>query len=549
MIRVAIIGGGISGLTAAYELELARQRGAPIDWHLYEASDRLGGIVETTRIPTPHGDYILEGGPDAWVTEKPWARELAVELGLEPDLIHSDDATRKTYIVRSATAGEPAQLLPIPERMRLMVPEDLGALDASPLFTPEAKRAYAAELNRADELKATALDRPGNTDADESVATFVHRHFGQEVLDTLAAPLLAGVFGGNVGKLSVRSVMPQFVALERDHGSLIAGLQAKAKQRGNTPPQPIFTTLRRGMASLVEAMVATLPPARLHMGMKTWPANEQGWAVLAGSPTREYPGGPFGATNTPSEQDIAERFDEIVIATPLPATRSFEGPIAVPLTQLLPTEASSALLATFTWPAETARTFTIPPGFGFLVSPHALSSRPEPTEPQRPPLSSRPEPGGLERSALSSRPERSEVERPAAQDEVSVGTPLLAATFVDQKFPHRAPAGARVLRAFFGGASAARLASAPDTAVAAAALAQLRTTLGPVPAPEHTLVRRWPNSLPQYEVGHLDRIARLEALVAATPGLHLLGNSFRGVGLPDLIRAARETARRIAASA
>src|SRR5579875_2817862 len=118
MKRIAIVGGGISGLTCAYELELARKRGAAIDWHLYEASDRLGGIIETTRIATPDGEYILEGGPDGWVSEKPWARDLAIELGLEDQLIYSNDATRKTYILINGV------LQPIPDRMRMMVPED-----------------------------------------------------------------------------------------------------------------------------------------------------------------------------------------------------------------------------------------------------------------------------------------------------------------------------------------------------------------------------------------------------------------------------------------
>jgi oxygen-dependent protoporphyrinogen oxidase len=164
MTRIAILGGGISGLTAAYELELARKRGASLDWHLYEATDRLGGIIQTTRHTTPEGDYILEGGPDGWVSEKPWARELAAELGLEDQLIYSNDATRKMYILRNH------QLVPVPDHMRLMVPEDLSALDSSPLFTESAKKAYANELNRADELKVSApLD-------DESVASFVLRH-------------------------------------------------------------------------------------------------------------------------------------------------------------------------------------------------------------------------------------------------------------------------------------------------------------------------------------------------------------------------------------
>ena len=489
MKRIAIIGGGISGLTAAYELELARRAGAPIDWHLYEATDRLGGILDTTRIPTPAGEYILEGGPDGWVSEKPWARDLAVELGLEADLIHSHDATRKTYILRDGA------LLPIPDRMRLMVPEDLAALDSSPLFSPTAKQAYAAELTRAAELKAAAL--PDH--ADESVADFVRRHFGDEVTHTLAAPLLAGVFGGDVHKLSVRAVMPQMLALEREHGSLIAGLQARAAQRGNRPQQPIFTTLRRGMASLTEALTAQLPAERLHLG----------------SPIHEL------IRDNTQWLFRDEAFAEVVLALNLDSIQRLLAPIASAATPLLPTEASSAVLVALTWPAETASTFTIPPGFGFLVPPASTTEGAGGFSPLNP--------GATEEGALAPG------HAPA----------LLACTFVDQKFPHRAPAGARVLRAFFGGSSADRLSHATDSQVAATALTELEKILGPLPAPEHAVVRRWPRSLPQYEVGHLDRIARLQTLTAQLPGLHLLGNSYHGVGIPDLIRDARATTRRL----
>ena len=477
MTRIAIIGGGISGLTAAYELELARQRGAPVDWHLYEASDRLGGIVETTRIPTPDGDFILEGGPDGWVSEKPWARELAIELGLEDQLISSNDATRKTYVLRDG------QLLAIPDRMRLMVPEDLAALDASLLFSLKAKADYASELIRDEELQQQAPDE------DESVASFVRRHFGDEVLGTLAAPLLSGVFGGDVERLSVRAVMPQFVAMEREHGSLIAGLQAARRKRGERRDQPIFTSLRRGMQSLTEALIGTLPADRLRLRQKAqslFPAPERGWILRTP-----------GAGGTTCEWSL-QRFDELLLATSADATRMLLRPIHPAAADLVPTEASSAILAAFAWPA--AGAVTIPQGFGFLVPP------------------------GGDRGQL------------------------LACTFVDQKFPHRAPAGARVLRAFFGGDAASRLAESSDDQVAAAALKQLREVLGDLPEPAHTSVRRWPRSLPQYEVGHLDRMQRLGELIAGVPGLHLLGNSYRGVGLPDLIRDARAVAASIAES-
>jgi oxygen-dependent protoporphyrinogen oxidase len=166
--------------------------------------------------------------------------------------------------------------------------------------------------------------------------------------------------------------------------------------------------------------------------------------------------------------------------------------------ELLPINASSSILVAFPWSEDLARSFTITSGFGFLVSQGAASEQ-----------------------------------------------QLLACTFVDQKFPHRAPDGARVMRAFFGGASAESLSSRSDQEIAKLALTQLRNILGPIPEPSFHTVRRWPRSLPQYEVGHLERIARLEEVVAQIPGLHLLGNSYRGVGIPDLIRDARALARKL----
>jgi len=496
--RVAIIGGGISGLTAAYELELARKRGADIDWHLYEASDRLGGIIETTR----KDGFILEGGPDGWVSEKPWARDLAIELGLEDQLIYSNDATRKTYILKDG------QLLPIPGSMRLMVPTDLAALDSSPLFSPEAKRAYADEPARADELKASAPTQ------DESVADFTRRHFGDEVLNTLAAPLLSGVFGGDVHKLSVRAVMPQFVAMEREHGSLILALQSKRRLE---KPQPIFTSLRDGMATLVEALASKLPPERIHhtvFGEAPGMASD-GWRLYTiGVHFVPQRGKPYPSAGPFDHVIVTVRGEALTDALRYVDHDRKKPPPKQSAEQLVPADASSVILVAFAWSAETASTFTIPAGFGFLVP----------------------------ATSLSSRPERSEVERPASSSQRHESQ-LLACTFVDQKFPHRAPNGGRVLRAFFGGPAADALASATDDQITEAALNQLRQTLGSIPEPTHTTVRRLPRSLPQYEVGHLDRIARLETLVSQQPGLHLLGNAYRGVGLPDLIRDARSAAR------
>jgi oxygen-dependent protoporphyrinogen oxidase len=487
MTRIAILGGGISGLTAAYELELARQRGAEIDWHLYEASNRLGGIVETTIHDTTEGQFVLEGGPDGWVSEKPWAGELAIELGLEDQLIHSNDATRKTYIYIDG------KLQAIPDRMRMMVPEDLTTLEASPLFSAEAKAAYAAEVGRAEELRSAAPD------VDESVASFVLRHFGAEVLEKIAAPLLSGVFGGDVHKLSVRSVMPAFVKMEREHGSLIVALQAAKKARGDKPAQPIFTSLRNGMGSLTAALIAKLPPERLHLNNPAFSLKREGklWCV-------RY--------HTPSERGIPgkakKHFKHVFMATSVDATRTLLAPLDPEAAALLPTDASSAVLAAFCWRPESAASFHIPTGFGFLVP----------------------------------------ASKPSGPWALGPGPSLLAATFVDQKFPHRAPAGARILRAFFGTGSAERFANTPDAQVAQTAIDPLRTCIGPLPDPaaDLTTIRRWPRSLPLYEVGHLDRMTELDTRIAAPGNLTLLGNAYRGVGLPDLIKNARESVRRLA---
>ena len=451
--RIAILGGGIAGVTAAWQLaQLDRAQGG-IEPTLFEASPRLGGTVETVY----QDGFVVECGPDGWVTEKPWARELARELLLEDKLIGSRDAERVTYILSDG------QLLPMPDGMRLMVPTDLAALDHSPLFSPAARAAYAAEPGRADELRRTAPT------TDESIASFVQRHFGAEVLTKVAAPLLSGVFGGDVGTLSVRAVMPAFVRMEQEHGSLIRGFQAQARREA---AHSIFTSLQGGTQVLIDRMASELRRDRVRLSTPVTALAREGeqWTV--------------------STADSVDRFDAVLLATPAHVTRGLLAPTSSRRAALHELEATSAIIAAFAF----SQDFPLPRGFGFLV------------------------PAG-------------ETNR------------LLAATFVDQKYSDRVPENGRMLRAFFGGASAAALAHEPDEAIAALALHELEAVLGPLPPPDFHVVRRWPLSLPQYSIGHLERMAELERLRQAQPNLWLLGNTYRGVGLPDLIRDARAAAR------
>ncbi len=462
MKRIAIVGGGIAGLAAAYELAQRARDGDAIQVILFEASPRLGGMIETVH----EGGFLIECGPDGWMTEKPWASELARELGLEGELLPCNEDDRRTYVLRDG------HLKPVPDGMRMMVPSDLDALNGSSLFSPQAIQAYHSEPARAAELRRSA---PAH---DESVASFVRRHFGDEVLNTIGAPLLSGVFGGDVAQLSVRAVMAPFVTMEREHGSLISALRSRAASDGQR--QPIFTTLRIGLGTLIDRIVASIPQQWIRLDSEVFALDRDsdGWTITTSIGT--------------------ERFDAVMLAAPTHIAKSLMSPLDSRAAELMQIDSSSAVVVGFGF--ANAAGFALPPGFGFLV------------------------PRNSEKSLL------------------------LACTFMDQKFDGRVPEGGRLLRAFFGGESAHRLMHCRNDEIAAIARLELARILGPLPEPQVTIVRRWPLSLPQYGVGHLERMAELDQCVRALGSLSLLGNGYRGVGIPDLIRDSRAAVRSLTAT-
>jgi oxygen-dependent protoporphyrinogen oxidase len=304
----------------------------------------------------------------------------------------------------------------------------------------------------------------------------VRRHFGDEVLNTIAAPLLRGIFGGDVNKLSVRAVMAPFVAMEREHGSLIAALQ---KNSAANEQAPLFTTLASGLGSLVDRMVASVPQKWVHLGTEVLGISRMNdrWMLETSAGT--------------------EHADILVLATPVHISRALLTPVDLRAAELMEMEASSAVVVGLGF-ADVSN-FPVPEGFGFLV----------PTEARR---------------------------------------LLMACTFMDQKFSGRVPENGRLLRAFFGGEAAERLMRCGNDEIVSLARQELARILGPLPQPSIAVVRRWPLSLPQYAVGHLERMAELESRVAAIGSLWLLGNGYRGVGLPDLIRDGRAAARSMVGS-
>jgi protoporphyrinogen/coproporphyrinogen III oxidase len=463
--RIAIVGGGISGLTAAYILH--RDYAEACEFILFEAKNRLGGIIETVRAD----GFTIECGPDSWVTEKPWAEQLARELGLAGELLPSNDHIRRTYIAHDKW------LVPLPDAMHMMVPTDLNAILASPLFSEVAKRQYIAEPSRAEQLRESALANRGN-DVDESVATFVRRHFGDEVAETVARPLLAGIFGGDIERLSARALLGPFIAMEAQHGSLILALQQRSRPHSSS----VFTTLSSGLGTLVDCLQMSLPTAsvRLSSPVLALKSSPPGWAV-------ETPAG-------------RSPFDRVLIATPIDITRELLRNLpfaqAHQAATLLPADANSALVVAFGYRRPGKSVPPIPKGFGFLVT-----------------------------------------SAPAAERS------LLACTFLHQKFPNRAPEGATLLRTFFASSAADELSCRSDSETATIARDQLAEFLGPLPQDaDITTVRRWPRSLPQYEIGHVARIAQLNVSLSELNGLFVAGNALNGVGLGDLVRDATHAA-------
>ena len=290
--RTAIIGGGIAGLAAAYELEQARKAGAQVEYTLFEVRERLGGSLSSEVVD----GAVLERGPDSFLTEKPAAAQLCRELGIGGELIPSNDAARKTWIVVKN------RLIPLPDGLMFLIPTKLIPTALTRLFSLPTKIRMGLEL----------LHPPRPSDLpDESVAALVERHFGAEAVDRLADPLLSGIFGGDASQLSARMVLPRLVEMENEYGSLTRGMlaahrkmRARAKEAalkngaGNGPTgakpgqgvRSIFTSLRGGMQQLVDALTARLDPGsvRLATPVSGLERTAHGWWVEAGGKSEVY---------------------------------------------------------------------------------------------------------------------------------------------------------------------------------------------------------------------------------------------------------------------
>jgi len=449
-----IIGGGISGISAAYYL---RKGGAQPT--IIESRPRLGGVIQTEQVE----GCTIEAGPDSFLSAKPAALELIRELGMADDVIGSNDHLRVTFVRKGG------RLVPLPDGLMMMVPTKILPLVTTRLLSLGTKMKMGMELLRAPQ------PRPG----DESVADFVREHYGQEAVDYLAEPLLSGIYGGDPTQLSVTAVLPRFVELSKQYGSLTRGvLASRAKARSNGSAAPLFRTLKRGLGSMVEAAASVAKPEIIAARAETIERTANGFRVRVDG------------------QWLESR--HVVVATEAHNAGPLVSALDPRLGELLATVAYSSSMTVAV--GFNAADFSTPPvGFGFLVP-------------------------------------KKERRR------------LVACTWVGTKFSNRVPADKIVARCFLGGMEDAGVLAESDDAVAAAVATELREIAGVTARPLFTRIFRWPRSMAQYTVGHPARLAEIESRVAAIPGLHLAGNAYQGIGIPDCIRMGKAAAEKIHAN-
>lgn len=464
--RVVVVGGGIAGLAAAHRLvELEATRGQGLDLLLVEARPRLGGTVATIR----ENGYLLELGPDSFLAHRPWALELCGRLGLREQLVAPAEEARQVFIVHRG------RLHPLPEGFTLLTPSRLLPLLRSPLFSWRGKARMALDL-------VLPRSRAGS---DESVACFVRRRLGREVLDRVAQPLVAGLYTADPETLSLAATMPRFQEMERRFRSLILATRRSANGAGATSPRSPFVALREGMEALVQALASRLPAGAVRCGTAV--------AAVERLPVRED-GASAPRYRIVLEDGSVVAAHSVVVATPAPRAAQVLRGLDPELARLLEgiPYASSAVVTLGYRRDAVAHPLD---GAGFLVP-------------------------------------RTE------------GRRILACTFSSVKFPGRAPEGHVLLRVFCGGALDPGALGQSDATLTTWAVEELRALLGISAPPLLVRVDRHHQAMPQYVLGHLQRVAAIDARVAAHPGLALAGSAYRGVGIPECVRSGEEAALR-----
>ncbi|MGI8406422.1 MAG: protoporphyrinogen oxidase [Thermomicrobiales bacterium] len=472
--RIAVIGGGISGLAAAHRL-ITRDPGCSVV--LFEASSRLGG-----KIRTEYTDgFLVEGGPDAFIANKPRGVGLSEELGLADRFITPNQRNRGSFALRRG------RLYPLPEGLTGLIPTKLRPMMESKLISPVGKARMGLDF-----VLPARRD-----DADESLGAFLNRRLGNEAVRNLIEPLMAGIYAGDASQLSLEATFPQLRKAEREHGGLIRGVIAarrSAERQQNLAASQAsrtgFLSFQHGMSTLIDALAIRLREAgaeiRVESSVRSIRKREDG--VHGYSVEIEQSG-------QRSHVDV----DQIVLATPAwgasPLMTPLDADAGAALGEI--PHVSTSLVALAFSANELPNPDTLY-GFGYLVP----------------------------------RTEQREI---------------MAMTWLSSKWEGRVPDGQVLVRAFAGRAGQEHVFAKDDASLVDAVVNELREVLGIHATPTLERVYRWERGMPQYTLGHLARMRRIEAGVQRLQGFALAGNMFRGVGIPDCIASGEAAADRLLA--
>ena len=473
--RVAIIGGGISGMVAALRLSELTAGSKNVEIQVFESAPRLGGLVASERI----GDYLIERGADSFITNKQGGVALCRKLGLESDLIGTDDKNRRSLIL---ARGKP---IVTPEGLNLIAPGSAWSILKTPILSWRGKLRCLCE----------PLVPRRTEEGDESLASFTRRRLGQEMLDRIVQPMVGGIYTADPEKLSLMATLPRFLEMERRHGSLFEAMHAEdtsgAEKAASGARYGLFASLRRGMRQLMDSLEDRVRAvARVEVG-----AVVNGITLGRGGGEEGRRGGGELAWMDASGDERRTAFSAVILATPAhQMSRVLQVVLPSVAAELAQIEyASSAIVIT---------------GHDTRQIDHPLDAF------------------GLVIPAIEKRK-------------------ILSVSFLNRKFPERAPPDKVILRTFLGGALQPEMMDLSDGQLIETTLTELRSIFGVRSEPEFAVVARYPRAMPQYHVGHLDRVARIVEQLTPTPWIALAGNTLGGVGLPDSILSGEKAAERI----
>ncbi len=481
MKRILIVGGGVTGLGAAYKITRAARDGHDVEFLLVEKDRRLGGKILTEIVPDPSGEgkFIVDGGPDCFLTEKPACHRIAKLTGIFDDELPTDESRKRTWIL---SRGKLHQL---PDGIFMFAPTKFLPFATTGLFSWPGKIRMAMDL-----FIPPKKVMPGAFN-DETLESFVVRRMGRECLDRLAEPLVGGVHASDPSRMSLAATFPRLLDMEQKYGSLMKGFIAARRKveemrrkypvKPGQKPRTFFTSFLKGMQELPDRMADAAGREKMRPGL----------------------------TVTALQRKENDRWHA-----------SFSDGTAI--------DSDGVIVATESWAAEP------------LIRPHDEAIA----------------------DALASIPASSSATISIAFHESEVGfdlkafgvlcplgesRALMAATYTSSKWPGRAPPGKVLMRGFVGGPHNQEILKRSDDELVQTVLAEFQGILGlnPHATPLFSRIFRWHLGMPQYTLGHLERVGLIEDRCARIPGLAIAGGSYRGVGVPNCIESGERATSKV----